>query len=373
MGITVGHLIESWLRARIKFIYNPHFWIILFIVFALTLLYYINFLFIDISDPEWQWLWRLLVFEFTNDAHGSLFCIPFIYAAVIFWWRGILITWLCSIAIILPRMKYYSTDASSFVINLVLLLIPLLIVIIIALQKKWRETERKAVMKREEERQAYLAQIIKVQEDERRRISREIHDDTTQRLWIAANDLQTLASDKLRSISRQTAVELERIRDTILGISDDARRLSIALRPGILDDLGLVPAIRWLVEQLNSEGNIEAKLSLEGVNQRQLNQEINTHIFRIAQEALNNIRRHSEAKRVTVTLKFNPETIKMTIKDNGKGFSFKDVGRLSSQGKLGLIGIQERVRLLDGIFRIDSKHGKGTVISIEFGYPSLEV
>lgn len=360
------HLIKSWLREN-KVFYNPHFWAIIFIILALTFIYYVSFLFVDISDPERQWLWRLSIFEFTNDFHGSLFCIPFIYAAVVFWWRGILITWLFSIVIILPIMKYYSPDTSSFVVNIFLLLIPLMIVIIIALQRKWREIERKELVKREGERQVYLAQILKVQEDERKRISREIHDDTTQRLWIAANNIKKLANDKLRSVAPQTAEGLEAIKDAILSISDDTKRLSLALRPGILDDLGLVPAIRWLVDQLNSEGNIEAKV-LVGGHQRQLNYEISTHLFRIIQEVLNNVRRHSKANQVIVTLNFSPETLEVTIKDNGKGFSFEDISGLSSQGKLGLIGIQERVRLLGGIFKIDSKPGKGTTVSVELAY-----
>ena len=357
--------VESRLKGRVKVIHNSHFWVIVFIILAVSFIYYAEIVFIDISDKKWHMLWNLVVFEFVNDLHGSLFCIPYIYAAIVFWWRGILITWLFSIILILPRILYYSPNTASIVTNILFLLIPLMVVLIITLQRRWREVERESLAEREEERQAYIAEIIKVQEDERKRIAREIHDDTTQRLWILANRVQGLITDRLRNIAPQMASEIETIKDTLLHISDDTKRLSLALRPGILDDLGPVPAIRWLVDQLNDEDSIEAKISVKNYP-RQLNHEISTHLFRIAQEALNNVRRHSEATRVVVSLEFNPETVKMTIRDNGKGFSLRNINKFSKQRKLGMIGIQERVRLLDGILKIDSKRGKGTTISVEF-------
>jgi signal transduction histidine kinase len=360
-------LIGNVLRDKRGVFCNPHFWIILVIILVLTFIYYLDFFFINLMDPKWHFFWRLVYFEFRNNLNGGLFCIPLIYAAIVFWWRGILITGLISVALILPRIKYYSPTPSSLVVNIILLLIPLLVVVILALQRKWRETERKAAEEREEERQTYIAQIFKAQEDERKRISREIHDDTTQRLWIVANRVQKLADDGLRSIAPQTSAELEGIKDTILGISADARRLSLALRPGILDDLGLVPAIRWIVDQLNCESPIEAKIFINGF-QRELNHEIKTHLFRIAQESLNNVRRHSEATKAAVELEFKPDSIKMIVWDNGKGFISKNLGKLSKKDKLGLIGIQERVRLLNGILKINSKRGKGTNVSVELKY-----
>jgi signal transduction histidine kinase len=356
---------KSLVRSQSTIFFNPHLWIITFIIFALAFLYYSHIFFIDILNPRADWLWRLVIFEFTNQMNGSLFCIPLIYAAIIFGLRGIIITWLFSIAIILPKILYlYVTNTSYIAINIILLTIPLLAVLIIVLQRKWRQTERKALAEREEERQAYIAQIITAQEDERKRISREIHDDTTQRLWVLANQTQKLVTNKLRSIDPQVAAEMAMIKDTIVHISDDARRLSLALRPGTLDDLGLVPAVRWLVDQLKCEGSIEAKILVEGPH-RQLNHENSIHLFRIAQEALSNAKRHSEATEVVVTLEFTQETVKMTIRDNGKGFSFRDINELSKQGRLGLLGIQERVRLLGGALKIDSKRGRGTAISVQ--------
>ena len=363
-------LVNPGLRGIAAVVHSPHFWAIFFIVLTLTFIYYSHIYLIDFSDPRWNLLWNLVVFEIKNDFQGSLFCIPFIYAAIVFWWRGILITWIFSIALMMPRIRYLSPDISSFTVNMVFFLIPLLVVLILALQRRWRWAERKASAEREEERQAFVSQIIEAQENERKRISREIHDDTTQRLWIIANCVQNLVADRIHIIDHQMATELETIKDKILSISDDAKRLSLALRPGILDDLGLVPAIRWQIDQLGRESSIEAKILVEGPL-HPLTHEINTHLFRIAQEALSNVRRHSEATKVAVALEFNTETVKMAIHDNGKGFSVRDANKLSKHNKLGIIGIQERTKLLGGTLKINSGRGKGTTILLEFKLPSV--
>jgi signal transduction histidine kinase len=356
-------------EGKSRLLRNPHFWIITCIVLVLSAIYHVP---ANIVELKWDWVWYLVVFEFKNNVVGSLFLIPFIYAAIVFWWRGILITWLISMALILPRVQDLSEDASAFIANIIYLCIPLLIVLTLDYQKKWRESVKKSSHEREKERQAYISQIIKVQEDERKRISREIHDDTVQRLWIVTNSIKRLISDKLDSGESDIAIELGTITETIESISADAKRLSIDLRPGILDDLGLVPAIRWEVDQLNSEGFTEAKIQVIGI-QRQFAPEINIHLFRIVQEALHNIRQHAAATEVTVTLEFNPEDIKITIKDNGKGFEFRDLKDIAKMNKLGLLGIQERMRLIGGNSKIDSKPGKGTTISVTLPYKSLAI
>lgn len=348
-----------------SFLRNPHFWAIVFISLAITIIYYLDIIYVDFHDPNWQWLWHLRIFEYSNDLTGVLFCIPFVYAALIFWWRGILAIWLYSMAVMVPLIRFYTDDPLSLAINIIYLLIPLLVVLIIALQRKWREVERKAMAERDKQRQACIAQVFAAQEDERGRISREIHDDTTQRLWVVANQTQKLISSEQASLSRETVAELETIKDTIQKISEDARRLSLALRPGILDDLGLVPAMRWLLDQLNGDGKTTARLVVRG-KERTLDNDTSNHLFRITQEALNNVRRHSGADRVVVTLDFGADTVRTTVEDNGVGFTFREAEGHLKQGELGIIGIQERARLLNGVVKVTSKGGKGTVLSLEF-------
>jgi len=148
---------------------------------------------------------------------------------------------------------------------------------------------------------------------------------TVQRLWITANNVKKLLCNAAFEIALQMGTELNNIKDTIINISADARKLSLALRPGILDNLGLVPAIRWLVYELNNESLIKAELSLLNEQNNKLDNERGIHLFRITQEALSNMRRHSEATRVVVTLEFNQEITRMKIWDNGKGFLFRDL------------------------------------------------
>jgi two-component system sensor histidine kinase DegS len=350
---------------RSRIFRSIHFWAIVIISLGLTFIYYSDILFSELVSQRWSWLWHLVIFEFNNDIHGSLFFIPFVYAALIYWWRGILLTWLFTMAIMLPRIYYYAPDINSLITNVFLLLVPLLIVAILTLQIKWRESEKKATLEREKERQAYMARIFISQEEERKRISREIHDDTTQRLWIVANDARKLAVDKNHNIDQHAREELETIKDTVLNIAEDTKRLSLALRPGILDDLGLVPAIRWLVDQLNRDDSVQAKVSVEG-HQRSLNQEVNNHLFRIVQEALNNTRRHAKANEVNVKLIYSNESVKLLIQDNGIGFLFKDIDSYPHQERIGLIGMQERARLLNSDLQVFSEPGKGTTISVEF-------
>lgn len=340
-----------------KMIRSVHFWIVILIMAAITLVYY-----------EWQewfpWFWRYFLFEFKNKIIGIPFIIPFLYASVVFWWRGSLIVWALSAAAILPRLIYYSPHWESLLRNIAFSFVPLTIVIIITLELRWRERQREIMVEREKERHIYTAQIFKAQEDERRRIAQELHDGTTQELLVIANHAQALVSDMTSMNTKGTRRKAECIRDAVLRLSEDVRRLSLDLRPSVLDDIGLVPALRWLADRLNLESEINTKVVVRGLA-RKLRPEVEVTIFRIIQEALSNVRRHSGATEAVVTLKFEPEFIKMTIQDNGTGFALKDlVGNLTAEGKLGIIGMEQRAKLLNGTLDVQSQPGKGTLISI---------
>ena len=121
----------------------------------------------------------------------------------------------------------------------------------------------------------------------------------------------------------------------------------------------------WVTSHIEAECNIHTKLVINGLK-RKLAPSIEVIIFRIAQEALNNIKYHSEAKEVIITLEFGAESLKLTIQDDGQGFAPpKNIAKLLAEGKLGLIGIQERCKSLGGNIEIHSKPGKGTLLSIE--------
>ncbi len=340
-------------------IYDPHSWAIVVIIAALAALYYAW------PWPTWDfWFRRFAITEYVYDIIGSLFLIPIVYASIIYWWRGALVTWSLSITVMLPLLISFSPDSASLVRNVAFLSFPALLVAIITLELKWREKERKTLAEREAERQAYMSQILHAQEDERRRIAQELHDDTTQTLLAVANRAQALVSGDYDDASKLRD-QAKWIRDTLLQLSEDVRRLSLSLRPGILDNMGLIPALRWLVESTNIQDNLDTKLYIKGL-ERQLDSGTEVIIFRMLQEALNNVRRHSKATEAVVTLEFAPESLKIVVTDNGEGFTLPEtVDSLTAKGKLGLLGIQERAKLLHGTMAIVSRPGVGTKLTIE--------
>jgi signal transduction histidine kinase len=153
----------------------------------------------------------------------------------------------------------------------------------------------------------------------------------------------------------------EQIRDTL----QEVRRFSRDLRPSVLDDLGLLPALEWVTEDLKNTYWVDVDLKVLGVERRLL-PETELLLFRIVQEALRNIAKHAKATRAEVEIKFDESKISVTISDNGKGFEPpENLGALTPTGKLGLAGMQERVQLLGGTLNLESRPGKGTEISVE--------
>jgi len=337
---------------------NAHFWIVGVITIAVAVIYYEFY-------HRYNWFWQFSVFEFRLNIIGSLFIIPFLYASLVFWWRGSLIVWSLSMAAILPRMIYYSFTFGALVRNIAFAFVPLATVAAVTLELQWRDRQRQVSVEREKERQLYMSQIFKAQEDERRRIAQELHDDTMQELLVIANRAQTLVSGDGNETTLEMRERAEWIRDAILQVLENIRRLSLDLRPSMLDNIGLLPALRWLVDRLNQEGEIDTKVVVHGVRKK-LRPETEVTIFRIVQEALNNVRRHSKATKAMVTLKFNSESLEIMVQDNGEGFPLNETIRnLTSEGKLGLIGMQQRAQLINSTFNIYSRPGEGTLVSIK--------
>ncbi|MFQ6122759.1 MAG: sensor histidine kinase, partial [Dehalococcoidales bacterium] len=327
------------------------------IIAALTVFYY--------AWKDWfPWFWDFFIFEYRNDIVGGLFLIPFIYASLVFWWRGSVVVWLLSAAAMLPCVIYYSFSVVSLARNIALSLVPLMVVVTISLELQWRETQRKISAEREKERQVYMSQVFKAQEDERQRVAQELHNGTMQELIVVANRAQKLASGRIPTTPEAREYG-KSIKDIVLRVSEEIRRLSRDLRPSILDNVGLLPAIRWLTDRLNEEEMINGNVVIKGV-ERGFSSESEVTIFRIVQEALNNVRRHSQATHVLITVEFSPKSVKIVVSDNGKGFILnKTVGDLAAEGKLGIIGMQQRAKFLNGNFDIYSEPGKGTSVSIE--------
>jgi len=222
-------------------------------------------------------------------------------------------------------------------------------------------TERKRL---EQNRQLYIMQITKAQEEERKRISRELHDETIQGLAVLSLDVEEIMRARKRS-SHVGVKRLAQIQDRVNHIAEELSRLSHALRPSVLDQLGLMPALKLLVRDLRKADGVSTKLDVVG-KERRLLPEVELGLFRIVQEALRNVEKHSGASTAVVTLQFDSDVTKVTVVDDGKGFELpKRLGDFTATGQLGLVGMQERSQLLNGRLWVQSELGRGTTVTVE--------
>ena len=216
----------------------------------------------------------------------------------------------------------------------------------------------------EENLRFYLQHITKAQEEERKRLARELHDSTAQTLFAILHQLESFLQSKANLRMDDTRL-LWKLHEEVKTVLQEVRQFGRDLRPSILDDLGLIPALEWLAGEMGKENGIDAKLEVVG-SERRFSAEVRLVLFRIIQEALRNVARHSSASQARVTVAFNKQTTKVTIEDNGKGFTLpNNMGDLTRLGKLGLAGMQERARLLGGSLKVESDSGKGTRVIVE--------
>ncbi|MFC1957753.1 PAS domain S-box protein [Chloroflexota bacterium] len=210
----------------------------------------------------------------------------------------------------------------------------------------------------------HLQQATRAQEEERKRISRELHDETIQALVVLSRQLDALASGG-KELSEDDRLHLEELRQQTNDIMQGVRRLGQDLRPAALDRLGLLGALEWLASDVAEYSGIDIKVNVLG-NERRLTEEVELVLFRIIQEALRNAWRHSEATRAEITIEFDEDKTRILVSDNGKGFELpQTIGDLAKDGKLGLAGMQERARLIGGTLKIQSQPGRGSTITVE--------
>jgi two-component system, NarL family, sensor histidine kinase DegS len=214
----------------------------------------------------------------------------------------------------------------------------------------------------EENFRYYMAATTRAQEEERKRIARELHDDTVQLMASLSREVDVFLRSN-RGLQPDAVSFMRDIQGKLNTGAKSVHRFSQALRLSLLDDFGLVPALRSLVTALREGDRGEAELEVIG-EERRLAPEIETAIFRIVQEALNNVRKYAQPCDTTVYLEFTDDAVSIKVSDNGTGFRMvDDVQALPRKGKLGLAGINERVRLLGGRFNVTSAVGKGTTLN----------
>jgi signal transduction histidine kinase len=221
-------------------------------------------------------------------------------------------------------------------------------------------TERKVA---EEKIRALSHRLFSVQEDERKHLSRELHDDLGQRLNAAKIAVDLLARD-LAGSPGDIASRLSQLSQVLKGSVESVRHLSAGLRPASLERLGLVGAIRNDCDQLAARQGFKVEFTHHGMDGVRLSHEAEINLYRVVQEALNNVVKHARATEVGIQLVASHPIVRMRIRDNGTGFDPAQRKAKKSQG-LGLVGMAERMDLLHGSFKIHSNPGMGTRITTE--------
>ena len=217
----------------------------------------------------------------------------------------------------------------------------------------------RARVEKEHLQRDFLQRVMAGQESERKRIARELHDQTGQALASVMLDLKMLENAKSEEETRQSISRLRKaITEEMAAIHD----LAVALRPSVLDDLGLIPAVEVLVRDFTGRHGIPVELTLIGFGEKRAEPCTETCVYRIVQEALSNVVRHARATEVSVLLEWRGEKIRGVIEDNGIGF---EPERVDSMARLGVLGMKERAHLLQGTFRIESASGEGAMLVFE--------
>lgn len=222
----------------------------------------------------------------------------------------------------------------------------------------WKEIKYK-----EELRLKLLERVITAQEEERKRISRELHDETSQSITSIIVGLTLLEEDAISEEMKRKLAELKEVSQTTL---DEIHYISWSLRPSVLDDLGLLPAIKKYVIEYMKKYSTDVDIQLIGFNQVRLSSIYEVTIYRVIQEALTNAARHSKAENISIILKHLNHSVSIIIEDDGVGFDAnKIIERKLTKDHLGLKGMQERIQSIGGKLVIESIPGAGTTVYVK--------
>ena len=211
-----------------------------------------------------------------------------------------------------------------------------------------------------EELRALAGLLLTAQEEERRRIARDLHDDVNQRLAMLAMDLRRIEKGEAGDLADIGGM-VRSITGRLTAVSDDVRQMAYRFHPSILDDLGLTKAVRRLVDDFSASTGVEA-VYVHHDSLSPIPTDLATCVYRIAQESLNNVARHAKATEVEVELICDEGMITLSVRDNGVGFDA--VNASQGRGRLGLLSMKERVRLVRGTLNVSSSPGGGTHIDV---------
>lgn len=215
----------------------------------------------------------------------------------------------------------------------------------------------------------YIAAITQGQEEERRRLARELHDDTAQSL-IALGQQVEMAQKLLATSPERAGERLATVRSMLAEALEGVRRFSRDLRPIYLEDLGFIPALEMLAREASQRQGLAIDLSTAGAVRR-LPPDLELAAYRIVQEGINNILQHAQASQAWVQVRFEPEHLWLSIRDDGEGYEAPDLPDvMARQGHFGLMGIRERALLYGGTLAIQSAPSQGTELTVRLAYPA---
>ncbi len=205
------------------------------------------------------------------------------------------------------------------------------------------------------------ARLVRVQENERRALSRELHDEVGQTLSAVLVELRNLSETAVVEADPQSRDHVETVKGLVENSVRVIRNMALLLRPSMLDDLGLVPALQWQAREVSKRTSMDVSVATELASE-DLSDEFKTCIYRVVQEALHNCSRHAHATQVRIRVQQEPNRLSLSIQDDGRGFDVRQ-----TKG-LGLLGIEERVARLGGKFEIHSAPGSGTIVAVELPF-----
>ena len=228
--------------------------------------------------------------------------------------------------------------------------------------ERLQQERLEAAQRREALRGDLIRRIVSAQESERRRIARELHDETGQTLTALGMGLRGLSASLRRDPDKE-AEKLRHLEQLVEHSLVEIQRIISDLRPSHLDDLGLPAALRWYLGEISMRAPpLDVEFEVRGQAQ-EIAHDVSTALFRVAQEALTNVIKHANAQHVWVRLEFDAEEVGLYIRDDGCGFDAQSI-QFAGRDSLGLIGMQERAILFGGHFKLRSRPGEGTFIEV---------
>ncbi|HEU0167380.1 MAG TPA: ATP-binding protein, partial [Chloroflexota bacterium] len=220
------------------------------------------------------------------------------------------------------------------------------------------EQDTRLIERHSRQIQVMSAQVLRAQEEERRRIARELHDETSQALNALLLSIE-MAQETVRDEETEACRRLESSKQLTVQTLDAIHNLAFDLRPTMLDDLGLEPSVRWYAKRQSDTYGLQILVDIEGLEER-LPAQTEVALFRVIQEALTNVAKHAQASLVRVNMRRLDSSVELIVADNGRGF---DPDQMPGD-RLGVFGMQERVSLLSGQFELHARPGRGTRLHV---------